>query len=312
MKPATIALIVCFVVVVIVLIIVVTLLIIENVVIASFKNATIAALTNQDECVTDSSKCGYLSGTFPAPTVITSGFSKDVALFNAQLVMNVEYSSKNNGNLFLPTDFVIIGLLYTQETNAPVFGACVLDQSSGILYIAIRGTVTNQEWKYDFTFQQVPFLNTTANVHKGFYSVFQQISPNIHTFLTSNIQNVKQIVVTGHSLGAAVCSMVSYYCWSVVSDLSIPVFCYAFAKPRVGDANYQSLMNSTFPNQFFRVQNSDDLVPQLPLAATPNLQNNATPWIYDHEGTEIQFTQNWNSLGLNHLMNIYINFLKQL
>ncbi len=122
--------------------------------------------------------------------------------------------------------------------------------------------------------------------------------------ISENLTYCDKVVISGHSLGAALSSLSAIY---VSSNLtSKPVFVYTFGKPRVGNVAYSQCIAVHFPNRFWRIENNDDIVIQLPLSATPNLSNYNFPYLYEHEGTPIGFSTNWGSLQLNHSMNNYM------
>lgn len=177
-------------------------------------------------------------------------------------------------------------------------------------------------------------------VHDGFFDVFQQIQNQVVALTRSVLDQVDRIVVAGHSLGAAgklliifptkvginlivfaklrflflsiktcllVSSLVAMFLSSDITDK--PVYVYTFGKPRVGNVAYADCVNAHFVRRFWRVENNNDLVPQIPTAATPNTSNYDYPWLYEHEGSEIEFYSNWGSITLNHSMNNYIDYL---
>ena len=107
---------------------------------------------------------------------------------------------------------------------------------------------------------------------------------------------MKKIIITGHSLGAALATLASLdlqYDYDVVS--------YTFASPRVCDG---------FPTEgmrgFFRIDNTCDIIQQLPLAVMLNFNNPKSPYYYQHSGDSMFFTDNKKGMGANHLIDVFI------
>ena len=257
-----------------------------------------------------------------APTVFPTTFSTTVATFCGQLVQNLEQGVALSPNpstnptilygILAPLTF--IATLNTTFDSDPVIGYVAADLVSNTLYVVTRGTLTQNEWKQDFEFQQaalpavfgVPTATASAiAVHTGFLTLFQQYQSALLTAI-NKYPVISRVVVTGHSLGAALASLNTLY---LASALSKNTLMYAFAKPRVGNLQYAAYMSTLVPLTLFYLCNQDDLVPQLPFSVTICLANPSVPWVYQHEGTMISFSVNWGGLGLNHLMQNYMTWL---
>lgn len=258
------------------------------------------------------------------PTTFPDSFNKELGLFCAQQVLNLEWLTQN-GSLNLPPPLQLTGLITTAEAGAPVFAYVALDSTNRVAYVIERGTETSQEWNLDLMFTQNGFntqslFNTTGNinwecpggsmVHSGFFAVFTQIQQQLESLVTKTLPSIDRLVVSGHSLGAAVSSLSAAYLSSNVTTK--PIFVYTFGKPRVGDIEYAQCIADHFPNRFWRVQNEDDIIPALPTSSTPNLNDPNQPWLYQHEGTRVEYSLNWGSLETAHIMTNYITFLQSL
>ncbi|WP_236557003.1 hypothetical protein [Calothrix sp. PCC 7507] len=72
---------------------------------------------------------------------------------------------------------------------------------------------------------------------------------------------------------------------------------YNFASPRVGDSQFAcSINNSMSDSQLYRIVNTEDIVPTLPLSKALH------GYIYEHIGQQITFTAQYLSIGENHSM----------
>ena len=124
-----------------------------------------------------------------------------------------------------------------------------------------------------------------------------------------------RIVVAGHSLGGALATLAA-------ADLTIQglsnVQLYSFAAPRVGNRTFADQFTAKVPVAF-RVANSEDIVPTVPLAS-PKLLSTALPlglfnamlalasrFDFQHVGFPVGFTVHNGSITANHDMAIYKN-----
>lgn len=303
---------------ILVIVISVILIIIGSVLYTTYKGAIDGAFFNQNTCATFPMRCNYFNINPPIPTEFPEAFSQTIAIFCGQQVLSLEYFSQTH-DLHIPPGLMLLGTVRTAEKDAPIFAYVALDKANRVMYIIIRGTITAEEWGFDFKFAQNMLtgqqsLKTFARVnwncngdplvHTGFYELFWQIQPRIQQLVMGSITCADRVVISGHSLGAAISSLTAVY---VSSNLTKkPIFVYTFGEPRVGNESYARCITEHFPNRFWRISNSEDIVPQVPISATPNLSNFNQPWLYSAEGQQIGFSTNWGSMQLNHSMQNYI------
>ncbi len=140
-------------------------------------------------------------------------------------------------------------------------------------------------------------------VHKGFNDFFsvikEQVTPTISKYKS------KEIIVAGHSLGAAL---------SVLFGLELKrngfnTHVYNFGSPRIGNLKFKKLVDNT-EIPIWRHVNTEDVIPTLPLPVTPDLEEPSYPFVYTHCGTVINFSANWGSLINNHVAPVYIDYFK--
>eukprot|EP00550_Attheya_septentrionalis_P007815 CAMPEP_0198285666 /NCGR_PEP_ID=MMETSP1449-20131203/4910_1 /TAXON_ID=420275 /ORGANISM="Attheya septentrionalis, Strain CCMP2084" /LENGTH=408 /DNA_ID=CAMNT_0043983163 /DNA_START=87 /DNA_END=1313 /DNA_ORIENTATION=+ len=122
------------------------------------------------------------------------------------------------------------------------------------------------------------FKSDTVSIHKGFHtymhkeslqsgkSFYDEITRQVKNLLQNSYTKYTSVYVTGHSLGAALSTLYSYY---IASDPDIPgpVKCINFASPRVGDRNFLQAvqhLEKTQRLQMIRVVNDNDVVPTVP------------------------------------------------
>lgn len=187
------------------------------------------------------------------------------------------------------------------------------------LWIAFRGTQTREEWKVDFSFDQIPLDPESAPhvmVHDGFYSAYLEMAPTVRNYMKTLVTPDTTVYVTGHSLGAALAILCAVDLSALSSTLGISdLRLYAFAAPRVGNTAFVSMVSGYLGNsalkEMYVVANDADIVPSVPPAVTPNLSNPKQPLLYDHLPM-LHFNENWGSWMLNHTLPVYIENLGRL
>jgi len=127
--------------------------------------------------------------------------------------------------------------------------------------------------------------------------IFSEIRPSLMKILEQ--WHVQDLIITGHSLGAALATLASIELASTYN-----VTTYVFASPRVCDH-----LPTTSIRNFWRVNNASDIVTQLPLSVMPNLEPEGTPFFYSHGGNSVDFNDNRHSIVNNHLLPVYIDAL---
>eukprot|EP00978_Attheya_sp_CCMP212_P048640 scaffold553883_cov122-Attheya_sp.AAC.1 len=122
------------------------------------------------------------------------------------------------------------------------------------------------------------FKSDKVSIHKGFHTYmhkeslqsgitfYDEITRQVKNLLQNSYTKYTSVYVTGHSLGAALSILYSYY---IAADLDIPkpVKCINFASPRVGDRNFLQAvqhLEKTQRLQVIRVVNDNDVIPTIP------------------------------------------------
>jgi len=177
----------------------------------------------------------------------------------------------------------------------------------GTMYIVYRGTANSKEWQADFMVAQEPWAGSVIGgdgqgslVHSGFIKLFREVQAAVQ--LTLDTYQPAQVYTTGHSLGAALATM------SSLQFLGRSTTTYIFGSPRVGNAAFVTLVANNC--RVFRVANQSDVICDAPLAVMPNLSKPHLPWLYDHVAVTSSFNINWGSWKNNHLMPVYIYWLR--
>jgi len=121
----------------------------------------------------------------------------------------------------------------------------------------------------------------TVNLHSGFYNylfsaTFDDTDDPEKTKIDEIMDDVKPLLaanpdyklyVTGHSLGAAMSGLVSFFL-ACDTDIPKPVTCINFASPRIGDWNYLNavqVLEQTHQLRFCRLNNDKDSIAAIPM-----------------------------------------------
>jgi triacylglycerol lipase len=258
------------------------------------------------------------------PTDINlSKWNTEVAKYCSIIIYSIEKAAQNNIKPVYPKDLVIQKELYN-NTEDPIFGA-VFTQGTNI-WISFRGTLSEKEWEQDFMYQQesmldkqsieqvsMDFIKTVsgkvANVHKGFLDVYMKFRNDLSTTLKNlNPDKKMKIIISGHSLGAAISTIVGTDL--IQSGYNVGV--YNFASPRVGNKIFSDFVDNELKLPLYRIVNISDIVPNMPPSVAPNFNDTKNPFIYSHCGTIVNLQQNRLSVLNNHLISAYMSGLQEL
>lgn len=159
----------------------------------------------------------------------------------------------------------------------------VIDDGIQRFVIGLRGTNSPTEWASDASFGQVDYngIAIKGKVEKGFYDILTDtasskagvasLQDQIFSKLTSEFKDPTgkgaRVYISGHSLGAAVASLIAYALSEKFPELEI--ISYTYASPRVGDPEFADTVSTVINARkawflMQRVFNTSDVVPGLP------------------------------------------------
>lgn len=139
------------------------------------------------------------------------------------------------------------------------------------VYIAVRGTEGFswpngiRDWITNAQAVAVDFKEGKGKVHDGFYKSFTSVKQDINDFFGKNDRKKKKVVVTGHSLGGAVATLIAAY---TAEKIGCDVMLYTFGSPRVGDADFVKHYSQSGKIHAWRLFNVCDVVPLVPTKHT--------------------------------------------
>lgn len=158
------------------------------------------------------------------------------------------------------------------------FGWVFQDVAEKIAVISFRGTVSLEDWLRDFDFLPAIYqpVANFGTVHEGFQLVYLVLRSSLMNLLKQLDPGYTRLLITGHSLGAALCELAAPDLLHN-ADLTVEPDVLNFAGPRVGHHDFASLFDVQI-DSCFRVVNLWDIVPQLP----PPLA------LYEHVGQAVK------------------------
>ncbi|KAJ3818995.1 alpha/beta-hydrolase [Lentinula raphanica] len=148
------------------------------------------------------------------------------------------------------------------------------DPSTDTIVVAHQGTDPNNLLSIlnDAKFGLVD-LNTTRftaaagriQVHDGFQQTFERTADGVLAGVQNGLatKNASNVLVTGHSLGAAVATLDAMFLKEKL-DPSIQLTTSVFGLPRVGDQAWADFVDSSLGNTLSHITNQNDPVPTVP------------------------------------------------
>jgi triacylglycerol lipase len=212
----------------------------------------------------------------------------------------------------LPLDFI-----HLRGGTKPIPFGFIASKDDAV-YVVIRGTQTPLEWFDNASIKPISFNAGWGNTTNGFLRLHRQIFPKILEFFSGRQAPLGRLFITGHSLGAALANLVA-------ADLAFNQLLkkdatkvYTFSGPRVGDSSFAAKFREHLGLSAWRVFNTEDLVPTLPLATTEldprsklglfesrielllKLILTETPLLFQHVDEPVAVTYQRNTIPDNH------------
>lgn len=220
-------------------------------------------------------------------------------LANALIDICFATSKSNFSPFVLPPGFTLQSEIKCKEPVSyqnVMIAHTIWNPNNKIGLICFTGTEYYSEWISDMEFSQIKPIPLNGYidgilVHKGFYNIYNNVRTLLWDWWNINKNNIDTLFITGHSLGGALSTL----CAFDFADLH-PIH-YSFASPRCGNVKFVDIFTQRVP-QSLRINNTEDSIPQLPLAQTRN-------YTYKHTSGNIPFTSSLGSIILNHTKAYY-------
>ena len=147
-----------------------------------------------------------------------------------------------------------------------------IDRPNNAVLVSFRGTNSVSDLLVDLICDHLPYeiFGTKGFVHKGFIESVKRLSPRLEPLIYSSLSKLNQekplsIIITGHSLGGAMATLLSVH-WLVSGIFTgIDLQCYSYAAPCV--FSYQLSIHPSLKRFIKSIVFRDDLVPRLCLGS---------------------------------------------
>lgn len=149
--------------------------------------------------------------------------------------------------------------------NTNIFGLMGRNTASRTAFVAFRGSSDVSDWIADFDFVPTGYTFVTGfgQVHAGFQDVYDCVRDNIAANLPAAARGCDQILITGHSLGAALAVLAAPDVARGMPPNTIEPRLTTFGGPRVGLPDFATAFDAAI-ECCYRVVNFLDIVPLVP------------------------------------------------
>ena len=202
--------------------------------------------------------------------------TKEEILYNIGLTEKV-YSDQKD------IDFKSLGLKlvkWIEDKKSDTQGFVATKDKS--IYIVWRGSSSKKDFQNDASIDKVPFIEQGEKVHIGFKSSWEAVKDETYEALDKALKTlggedkIDNIIVCGHSLGAAVTTLCAYSIYTIYKSNKI-ISC-TIGSPRVGNKVFKTNFDKS-PIESLRIVNNLDVVTR-----TPNIG-------YHHVNTELRIDE---------------------
>jgi len=213
-------------------------------------------------------------------------------------------------------------LFYHDAANTAEAFSWIQDRT---LHIIFRGTDEFPDIKADIDLKRTclfPDEDKKILVHEGFLRYFKSLEKEITEVINNNLDNIDVIHFQGHSLGAGISTIASYYYGKQFKNKK-KIINYTIGSPRVGNYHFVNCYNDIITENI-RIVNNKDPITLFPISS---LYYHVDNYIYLLKDSEKNYTKdiNWffrliylpfelyySNLFLYHKCDMYIERLLKL
>jgi predicted lipase len=187
--------------------------------------------------------------------------TKEEILYNVGLTEKV-YSEKKD------IDFKTLGLKlvkWIDHKKSDTQGFIATKDKT--IYIVWRGSSSKKDFQNDASIDKVPFIEEGEKVHIGFKSSWEAVKDQTYEALDKALKTlggedkIDNIIVCGHSLGAAVTTLFAYSIYTIYKSNKI-ISC-TIGSPRVGNKVFKQNFDKS-PIESLRIVHNNDVVTHSP------------------------------------------------
>lgn len=186
------------------------------------------------------------------------------------------------------------------QRQVPVFFGFALESENDSI-IVFRGTQRTAEWIGNIYAVQEDYVHPQTGVklgriHQGFRRIADAVIDPIPEEVARRLNPTKPCYISGHSLGAALATVIALRIALAVPELQPQIQLYAYATPRVGDPEFVRSYAQILPSSF-RITNLADPIPMMP---PTKLRGE-----FVHVGEEWSFISQGADILPNHIVDTY-------
>ena len=243
--------------------------------------------------------------------------TKDEILYNVGLTEKV-YSEQKD------IDFKSLGLKlvkWIEDKKSDTQGFVATKDKS--IYIVWRGSSSKKDFQNDASVDKVPFIEEGEKVHIGFKSCWEAVKDKTYEALDKALKTlggedkIDNIIVCGHSLGAAVTTLFAYSIYTIYKSNKI-ISC-TIGSPKVGNNVFKTNFDKS-PIESLRIVHNLDVVTRAPNIGYYHVN---TELRIDDEGNIKKWMVDWERVGeylkavftgktvKDHMTSNYINALNK-
>lgn len=167
-----------------------------------------------------------------------------------------------DNNIPLRDESRAIAVRWRENEKTPLAAYIIPSESDSALtdahVIVFRTTSTLMDVAHDFDMRQVRFMGNTR-VHRGMYRMYTKVRDKLHALILEHAPS--KLLLCGHSLGGGIACLAAVDVRAFFDGVQIHLV--TFGAPRVGDATFASLLESS-TRSYLRVSAPNDLIPDFP------------------------------------------------
>jgi len=183
-------------------------------------------------------------------------------------------------------------------------------KNNRVLFLSFPGIRSNLDKLNCLNFNLKYSDELKSNIHKGFLHIFHKLKDEIDLLININLEDIDEVIFSGHSLGGAIAKIFALYC---KFNYKLKVYCYTFACPLIGDDTFSNVLNNNLNNLFTLCCEKDFLI-RLPSWRYCNEKKKymiSNKKLVKYENLTIDYMFNFFKLeAKSHRLYHYIDFLE--
>ena len=162
------------------------------------------------------------------------------------------------------------------------------------IFVGFRGSSNVKNWLTNIHFSMIYPYDNNIGLEKGFYNLFESMKNEIYDNIDniSKKYNTQNLLITGHSLGGAISTLLSF---DILCDnLPYKISLITFGSPRVGNQDFVDSFNK-YNIYSKRITHYYDIVPHLPQEFLNYRHISQEIW-YNQDNTEYKICNDLNNI----------------